>query len=310
MKMGDRGRVHADVRAENGSVIAAPKVTWKSSDPSVLQIDATRGTVRALRAGSAEITAKAGRVEAQLSMQVSAPRLLALVVQDARSLTVGESFTLHLTAQSDAGVVDATTLGTMGITPRWSSSAPNVARIDARTGELTAVARGSTTITVEAGALKGSASLAVTAPLSGPGPVVPTQTQPNPPIERVPRVPDRHVRTESDVRREVGDALNAYAAAIKAQDLDAMQRVYSEMQEKDRATWRGFFAAASDFAYTVDRLDFDAPIDVSDSGQVQLTRYFTLSYTTKKDNRAQRSSGKDRVTLVRKHDGWHITQVR
>lgn len=310
LRIGDRSRVHAEVRAQNGSAIAAPRVTWKSSDPSVLQIDGRSGAVRALRAGRAEITAKSGLVEAQLSMQVATPKLLALVVEDARSLTVGESLTLHLTAQSDAGTVDATTLGTMGITPHWTSSAPAVARIDARTGEVTAVGRGNATITVDAGSVKGSAMLAVAGPQQVPGPVIANPPQPNPTTDRTPRIAERKVRTEADVRREVGDALNAYAAAVRAQDLDGIQRVFSGMQEKDRETWRGFFAAATDFSYTVDRLEFAEPIDVSEGGQVQLTRYFTLSYTTKKDNRAQRSSGKDRVTLVRKSDGWHITQVR
>ena len=314
MRMGDRARLRAEVMNAGGEPIGGARVVWSSTDASVLQVDAARGSLRALRPGSADVVAKSGDAEERFSLKVATPRLRSLVIQDLRSLPAGESLTLHLAAQSDAGLIDATTLGTMGITPRWSSSAPNVARIDSRTGELSALTKGSATIVVEAGELRGSEVLTVMG--GGTTPAQPTPTPPVPvatPDRTPPRAPppERRARTESDVLREVTDVLKTYSAAVSARDLEAMQRVFPGMQEKDRKQWRSFFSNASEVTYTLDRLEFERPIDLSPSGQISLNRFWTLAFTVEKPRPSSgKSDGKDRVTMVRGADGWHITQIQ
>lgn len=321
LRVGERARMRAEVRATGGETITSPTLSWKSSDPSVVQVDATRGLVRALRPGRAEIVGTMGGVEGRFALSVVAPRLTSVTIEDARALAVGESVTLHLTAQSDAGALDATTLGAMGIAPHWSSSSPNVARIDARTGEVVAVSRGTAIITVEAGVLKGNASLAVNATAGNiPAPtttnVTPSTTPitppaPTPPPEKSPpRTSEKRARSESDVRREVNDALNAYSSGVSARDLSAMTRVFPSMQEKDRKSWRQFFSQATDVSYAIDRLDFAQPIDLSESGQVTITRRYTMTFTLDKSRGPTKSNASDRVTLVRGADGWHITQIQ
>ncbi|MEO7964268.1 MAG: protein kinase [Gemmatimonadaceae bacterium] len=308
MRVGERVRLRVEATSASGDAITGSKVTWRSSDPSVAQIDAARGNLVALRAGSAHITAKVSGVEGETAVRVAAPNLSSLVIHDLRALSTGESITLHLSAESDAGTLDATSLGTMGVIPRWSSSAPNIVRVDARTGELTALAKGTAAITVDAGGLKQSGTVSV----SGPTVVAPAPpVTPTPPVERpAPRPADRRTRSENDVRREVTEALNAYSTAVSARDLGAMQRVFPGMQDTDRKGWQSLFARASEVAYSFDHLDFSEPLDVSDAGRVTVTRHYSLTITANKAKDSGKTDGKDRVTMARSADGWHITQIQ
>jgi uncharacterized protein YjdB len=140
---------------------------WSSSNPSVATVDAATGVATALSAGVTAITAIATNpdgtvVTASAVFTVTVPTtkepLVSLaIVPGAQTLTAanqtaglivigttGTGTTVNLTNQS-------ATIGTATIkAAAWTSSVPTVAKIDAATGVVTALANGITAITAVA----------------------------------------------------------------------------------------------------------------------------------------------------------------
>ena len=117
-------------------------VTWSSSAPEVASVTAS-GNVTALKAGSATITVKTtdGGKTATCSVTVQAKVITVTGVSldvKTKELVEGETFTLKATVTPDNATDKSVT---------WSSSAPDVASVDAN-GKVTAVKAGSATITV------------------------------------------------------------------------------------------------------------------------------------------------------------------
>ncbi|HWZ57436.1 MAG TPA: Ig-like domain-containing protein [Gemmatimonadaceae bacterium] len=130
-------------------------VTWSSSNTSVATIDPSAGTITALAAGSTTITGTSGSASGSVVLTV---------VQ-----TPTTAVTVTLSPPNDSLAVGASGQATATTTPAnrpvtWSSSATSVATIDASSGAIAAVGKGSTTITATSGSVSGSAVLTVTAP--------------------------------------------------------------------------------------------------------------------------------------------------
>lgn len=130
---GETLNLTATVSPENSTY---KTVEWTSSDKSVATVDA-EGKVDAIGKGTTTITAKADGKEATCKLTVLAPVKGVSISKTALSLLVGESATLTATLiPADA-------------TPReeftWSSSAPEVATVDA--GMVKALTEGTATIT-------------------------------------------------------------------------------------------------------------------------------------------------------------------
>jgi uncharacterized protein YjdB len=116
-------------------------VTWTSSDPAVATVDST-GKVTAISKGSTTITAKIGTHTATCKITVVV--LIHSISLDKASLTLDRG-----TNQSLAVSIDPTdTTEDKAVT--WTSSNPAVATVDS-TGKVTAVNKGSTTITAKIG---------------------------------------------------------------------------------------------------------------------------------------------------------------
>ncbi len=137
-KVGASSRFAATILPENA---ANKNVTWTSSNPAVLTIDANTGIVKALAAGTAIITATTvdGGKTATCTVTVTAD-VAVTSVSVTKTLVVGKGATKALKA-----TVAPANATNKNVT--WKSSAPSVATVDAR-GNVKGIRKGTATITV------------------------------------------------------------------------------------------------------------------------------------------------------------------
>ena len=131
-----------------GRSLAAEGITWRSSDSSIVAVNA-RGVALAIAEGTATIEAALGN--AQGSIQIT-------VRQAVASVTMGTIDTLRWLGKTLATPVSAKDSAAFGIARpvlQWSSTDSSIVRVDA-SGRLTAVANGSATITARAGTVTAS----------------------------------------------------------------------------------------------------------------------------------------------------------
>ena len=123
----------------NPSDATDKSVTWTSSNPSVATVE--NGVVKAIKVGSATITAKAGDKTATCTINVEATPVTSITLdKTSASLRAGESITLTATVNpSDATDKSVT----------WSSSIPSVATVE--NGIVKAIKVGNATITAKSG---------------------------------------------------------------------------------------------------------------------------------------------------------------
>ena len=148
----DTARFTAEVRDQNGQVMAGAAVAWASSDASVAAVDAS-GLVTSAGNGSATITATAGSVSGTAAVTV-AQVVTAVAVSPAADTLVAFGDTVRLVAEA----IDANGHGVAGSEFFWSSSDPLVARVD-DAGLVTGVDEGTATITATAGDYSGTAEI-------------------------------------------------------------------------------------------------------------------------------------------------------
>ncbi len=305
---GERVQLQGVAAGSDGARLTSARLAWRSSNSAVASIDG-RGVVRGVRPGSVQLTASVGSASRQITLNVTAPTLTSIAIANLRALTVGESSTLSLTARSAGGALDDAAFAATGVTPRWSSSAPEVARVDARSGQLRAIAPGSATIRVEAGSLSASGNVVISAANTANPAATPATTTERPVAP--PSAPAPAARSENDVSREIEGALREYAAAVSARDLNAMLKVFPTMAEKDKATWRQFFKDGSEVSYKLLDVELNRPVDLGENAKVTLTRKWSLGFTLSRNQQAVGpTSGSDRVTMSRAGGSWHITQIQ
>ena len=166
LAVGGSSKVIAEVRDSSGKVNDQERVAWSSTNPGVVSVDSTTGELRAVAPGRAQIIAAAGagrdtaRVlvraagrEAPVSSQPAS-----LSIAPIEQLRVGDTATLQLTALDQRG---------RAVRPSrvsWSSSDPQVAEVNARTGRVRAHAAGPTLIIARSGEESAIASISVLAP--------------------------------------------------------------------------------------------------------------------------------------------------
>lgn len=130
-------------------------VTWSTSDAAVATVE--DGKVKALKAGSATITAKAGEKEASCKVTVEKkviPVTGITLDKTTLSLTKGQTETLSATVLP-ADADDPTV--------KWTSSNKAVATVE--DGKVTAVKSGTATITAKAGSITATCAVTVTTPV-------------------------------------------------------------------------------------------------------------------------------------------------
>lgn len=126
-------------------------VTWTSSNEAIATVD--NGTVTALAAGTASVTAACGDIQATCNVTVTdeAGVKTVTVSPEKATVTVGETVTLEATVEPADAEYELT----------WYSSNPDVASVD-NNGTVTGLAEGDAVITAEAGGKTGSCNISVT----------------------------------------------------------------------------------------------------------------------------------------------------
>lgn len=150
----DAVQLRPTVQDANGTTLGDAPVSWSSSDPAVVRVDAD-GTVTALRAGTAQVLARSGDALATMTIAVTrvAPRDLK-VASPAQPLEVGDRIPLTLVTGDLAGALPHPRLAA------WTSSDAARCRVDSL-GRLHALAEGVVTITVRSGGKVASKTLRI-----------------------------------------------------------------------------------------------------------------------------------------------------
>ena len=152
--LGETTQFTAEVRDQNGHVMTGVAVTWTSSDAAVAAVDDS-GQVTAAANGRATITATAGSASGTAAVTV-AQVVSAVAVSPGADTLLAFGDTVRLIAEAtDANghVLAATEFS-------WASSDTLVAHVDG-SGQVTAAANGSATITATAGFASGTAAVTV-----------------------------------------------------------------------------------------------------------------------------------------------------
>ncbi len=152
--LGETARLTAEVRDQNGQVMAEATIAWASSDAAVAAVDAS-GQVTAAANGSATITATVGSVSGTATVTV-AQVVSAVTVTPAADTLVAFGDTVRLVAEA----TDANGHGVAGTEFLWESSDEGVAAVDG-SGRVTAAGNGTATITATADDASGTAGVAV-----------------------------------------------------------------------------------------------------------------------------------------------------
>ena len=146
----------AEVRDQNGQVMAGASVTWASGSPAVATVSAA-GLVAAVGNGTATITSTAGSVSGTATVTVAQTVSAVAVAPAADTLVVGD--TLRLVAEA----IDANGHTVGGAEFAWASGDTAVAVVD-EVGLVTGVGAGEVEITATSSGVTGRATLMVAAP--------------------------------------------------------------------------------------------------------------------------------------------------
>src|SRR6266851_2879166 len=143
-----------------GATLSGRVVTWSSSAPAVATVSAS-GLVTGVAAGSATITATSEGKSGTATVTVTNVPVASVTVSPAiASVLVGATLQLTATPKDTAG-------GPLsGRVVTWASSVPALATVDGN-GLVTPIAVGAVTITATSEGKSGTATITVTAPLSG-----------------------------------------------------------------------------------------------------------------------------------------------
>lgn len=154
--LGATVRLSAQVRDQNGQVMAGASVVWSSSSASVATVDAS-GLVTAAANGAATVTATAAAASGTAAVTVAQTVNAVNVTPAADTLVVAD--TMRLSAEA----VDANSHAVAGAEFSWASSDTLVAIVDGE-GLVTGVAAGEVEITAASSGVTGRAALGVAAP--------------------------------------------------------------------------------------------------------------------------------------------------
>ena len=154
--LAETARFAAEVRDQNGQVMAGAAVAWASTNASIASVDAS-GLVTAVANGSATITATSGSVSGSATVTVAQEVSAIEVVPDTATVVVGDTLRLAATATDANGQV------VTEVTFAWVSGDTAVAVVDA-SGLVAGIGAGQARVTATAAGVAGHAALTVLAP--------------------------------------------------------------------------------------------------------------------------------------------------
>lgn len=152
--VGQTSQLTATVKDASGAVIVGAPVTWSVDNPGTATVSST-GLVTGIAAGSATVTATSGSAHMGAAVTVSpVPANSVVVSPGSATLVVAQQLQLSAT------VTDAQGNPLGGRPVSWSSSNPAAATVGT-SGNVTAVAPGTATITAMSGTAHGTATITV-----------------------------------------------------------------------------------------------------------------------------------------------------
>ncbi|HEX2250530.1 MAG TPA: Ig-like domain-containing protein, partial [Gemmatimonadales bacterium] len=141
LQVGDTLTLSVRVLDQRGAAIRGARVSWSSSEPKVAAVNPTTGRVRAYAPGNTVIIARSGEESAITSLSVLPQAVSSVAILGAAPLKVGDTLDLTAEPRDRYGRAIAERQAV------WSSSSPEVAAVDSRSGTVIATAPGSTEIT-------------------------------------------------------------------------------------------------------------------------------------------------------------------
>ena len=156
---GSTATLTATPRDRDGVILTGRPVTWSSNSPAIAAVSAT-GVVTGVAPGSAIITATSEGQRATVDVTVQAPPVATVRVTPATvNISIQQSVALS------ASVQDANGNTVSGAVVQWTSQNVAVATVNS-SGVVTAQSAGTTTIRATSGAVVGTATVTVAAPVA------------------------------------------------------------------------------------------------------------------------------------------------
>lgn len=203
---------------------------------------------------------------------------------------------------------------------RFTSSNARVARVDVRSGEVTAVAPGSVTITADGGdAGRRTVSLRVIAAATEtvaqrpaaetlPTPVPPPrreQVTSTPPSVTPPATTDAApVISQAQLEREARAAVDAYARAFESERLDRIRAVFPSIPAGFASGLSEFFGMASDVKVTINGFTPAGPLSAESGSRARVDVRVSIRYND--GRRPVTQSDTWPITLQREETGWRV----
>ncbi len=217
LESGDRVVLRAAAFDTAHRRVRTATVTWSTSDPTIAQVDPQTGEVVAARAGTVRITARTEARRAETMLVVRAPQVRDVIIAGVDQLESGQSQQLQATVRDTRNnlVSDAAV--------SWSSNNPSVVQIEAATGRMHAGDAGQATIRATVGSVSATRRIVVT---KKPEVVVAADSAKPPPptLEELLRTGEPRIKA----------AVDAYARALAARNIDQVRVLYSPANEDDR----------------------------------------------------------------------------
>jgi serine/threonine protein kinase len=156
LEVGDEVALKATVLFQNGTQETRGRVTWESTNPSIVRIDPSTGQMVAVGTGSAMVTAVGDGVIGTLAVDVTTPRVAQVAIEP-RDVTLRPGATIPLRARTKskhgAGLERSVT---------WSSSDPRIATVTSH-GVVTAKQTGTVSILAHCDGVGAAVALTVVA---------------------------------------------------------------------------------------------------------------------------------------------------
>ena len=216
VQVGDKVSLRAQAFDSTRRPLRAATLTWSSSDPSIAQVDSRTGEVTAVSAGTVRITARGESRTAETTLEIRAAAVRDIIIAGVDQLESGQS-------QEFVATVRDTRNNLVTNAPiTWSSNNPAVVQIDASTGRMRAGEAGRAVVTATVGSVTANKTITVT---KKPEVVAEKAKEPSGPT------PEELLRSgEAGIKAAVDD----YARALGARNIDRVRSLYSPATEADR----------------------------------------------------------------------------
>jgi uncharacterized protein YjdB len=228
LRVGDTATLQLTALDQRGRPVRPSRVSWSSSDPAVVAVNARTGAVRANATGSTLIIVRSGEESAIASISVLPAPVASVGIAGARPLKVGDTLELRAEARDARGRPleqrDAA----------WSSSDPEVVEVDS-SGVAVATAAGSANITVTAEGKSGTVRITVLPqPRTSRTEAVAAQTQPGGAVGAAePPATDPAAERQKRIDQILGGVDRCYVA-LRDKDMSRVTALYHPATKADQ----------------------------------------------------------------------------